>query len=79
MSRPLQSQRPYRNIKQQNDYEPTSALMRREVSLFLAVLLFIASIALLDLALSKHSYGGLAAAAVLLIISLAWWWENWRA
>ena len=70
----------YRNyIRQKDGYEPQQPFMRRKISLVLAALLVFASIALMALALSRHSYRELAAAGFLLIISLAWWWENRRA
>jgi hypothetical protein len=53
--------------------------MLRQISLALSALLVFASVALMALALSRHSYRELAAAGVLLIISLAWWWENRKA
>jgi hypothetical protein len=80
MSPRLQRQGPLIAIIQDNETNmSTGGLMRHEISLMLAALLFIASASLIILALSKASYGGLAAAAVLQIISLAWWLENRRA
>jgi hypothetical protein len=50
--------------------------MRRDVSLVLAALLFIASILLIAVALWERSFHEMAAAAVPLTISLVWWWEK---